>query len=227
MTRIVLSHGGTVDKFIGDAVMAFWSAPVERPDHARAACRCALGCQLAALVQRHGGMVLGVCRHHIHHSGREHKQANSGKASNRPRNRDEKCPDVLRCPQMTGHGAKFGRRKEDAIVALLTTRTTEEAARAVNVSPKTLLRWQKEPEFDLAFRAAKRAAFGQAIGRLHHLSSAAVTTLGKVMLESATPPATRVRAADSILNHTTKAIEIEDLEARVVALEGAAKANQK
>ena len=32
-----------------------------------------------------------------------------------------------RCPQMTGHGAKFGRKKEEAIVALLTTRTTEEA----------------------------------------------------------------------------------------------------
>jgi hypothetical protein len=65
---------------------------------------------------------------------------------------------------IAGHGAKFGRRKEEAIVALLTTRTTEEAARVVNISPKTLLRWQKEPEFDLAFRAAKRAAFGQAIG---------------------------------------------------------------
>ena len=65
---------------------------------------------------------------------------------------------------MTGHGAKFGRKKEEAIVALLTTRTTEEAARAVNVSAKTILRWQKEPEFDAAFRAAKRAAFGQAIG---------------------------------------------------------------
>ena len=123
---------------------------------------------------------------------------------------------------MTGHGTKFGRKKEDAIVALLTTRTVEEAARVVNISPRTLLRWMKEPEFDLAFRAAKRAAFGQAIGRLHHLSSAAVSTLGKVMLEGVTPPATKVRAADSILNHTVKAIEIEDIEARVAALEVAA-----
>jgi len=72
---------------------------------------------------------------------------------------------------MTGLGTKFGRKKEEAIVALLTTRTVEEAARAVNVSPRTLLRWQKEPEFDLAFRAAKRVAFGQAIARLHQLSS--------------------------------------------------------
>jgi hypothetical protein len=126
---------------------------------------------------------------------------------------------------MTGHGAKFGRKKEEAIVALLTTRTVEEAARAAHISAKTLLRWLKEPEFDTAYRAAKRAAFGQSIARLHHLSSAAVTTLGKVMLEPGTPPATRVRAADSILDHTTKAIEIESLEARLTELERAAEAN--
>ena len=80
---------------------------------------------------------------------------------------------------MTGHGAKFGRKKEDAIVALLTQRTIEEAARAVNVSTKTLLRWQKEPGFDAAYRAAKRAAFNQAIARLHHLAGAAVSTIGR------------------------------------------------
>ena len=125
---------------------------------------------------------------------------------------------------MLGHGTKFGRKKEEAIVALLTHRTIEEAARAIDVAPNTLLRWMKEPEFDTAYRAAKRAAFGQSIARLHHLSSAAVTTLGKVMLEPGTPPATRVRAADSILDHTTKAIEIEDIEARVAQLERAAEA---
>jgi len=126
---------------------------------------------------------------------------------------------------MTRHGAKFGRKKEEAILALLTTRTVEEAARAAHISAKTLLRWMKEPEFDAAYQAAKRAAFGQSIARRHHLSSAAVTTLGKVMLEPGTPPATRVRAADSILDHTIKAIEIESLEARLTELERAAEAN--
>jgi hypothetical protein len=67
------------------------------------------------------------------------------------------------------------------------------------------------------------AAFGQSIARLHQLCSAAVSILGKVMLDSATPPATRVRAADSILDHTTKAIEIEDIERRVSELEQTAK----
>ncbi len=35
MSQVVLSHGGTLDKFIGDAVMAFWGAPITDPQHAR------------------------------------------------------------------------------------------------------------------------------------------------------------------------------------------------
>jgi adenylate cyclase len=42
MSAAVLAHGGTIDKYIGDALMAFWNAPMEQEDHARAACRAAL-----------------------------------------------------------------------------------------------------------------------------------------------------------------------------------------
>jgi class 3 adenylate cyclase len=42
MTGTILEAGGTVDKYIGDAVMAFWGAPSPRPDHAVAAVRTAL-----------------------------------------------------------------------------------------------------------------------------------------------------------------------------------------
>jgi adenylate cyclase len=38
----VMEHGGTIDKYIGDCIMAFWNAPLEAPDHARLACRAAL-----------------------------------------------------------------------------------------------------------------------------------------------------------------------------------------
>jgi adenylate cyclase len=45
MSREVNGHGGTIDKFIGDAVMAFWGAPAANADHAVDACRAALACQ--------------------------------------------------------------------------------------------------------------------------------------------------------------------------------------
>jgi adenylate cyclase len=47
MSREVSSHGGTIDKFIGDAVMAFWGAPAANANHAVDACRAALACQRA------------------------------------------------------------------------------------------------------------------------------------------------------------------------------------
>jgi adenylate cyclase len=42
MTNLVFAHKGTLDKYMGDAVMAFWGAPIHFPDHAKHACRCAL-----------------------------------------------------------------------------------------------------------------------------------------------------------------------------------------
>lgn len=47
MTDCVHRHGGTLDKFIGDAVMAFWNAPLPVPDHAHRALACALDMQAA------------------------------------------------------------------------------------------------------------------------------------------------------------------------------------
>ena len=64
-------------------------------------------------------------------------------------------PDVRRCPHMTGHGAKFGRKMEQAVIAMLTARKMEEAAKSVGVSTKTLLRWQKLPQFDHAVPGGK------------------------------------------------------------------------
>src|SRR6266481_234695 len=126
---------------------------------------------------------------------------------------------------MKGHGTKFGRKKEEAIVALLTQRNLEEAARAIGVAPNTLLKWMKLPDFHTAYREARRAAFGQAVARLQQGSSAAATTLLKTMIDPATPASVRVRAAEVIFNHAARAIEIEDIEARVAELERGAEAS--
>ncbi len=47
MTLAVHAHGGTVDKYIGDAVMALWNAPEPCADHASRACAAALACRNA------------------------------------------------------------------------------------------------------------------------------------------------------------------------------------
>jgi hypothetical protein len=127
---------------------------------------------------------------------------------------------------MTADAAKLGRKKENAIVALLSQRNVEEAARAAGVPPRTLYRWLKEPEFKAAYREARRDGLAQAGARLHQMSAAAVSTLGKIMVDPKAPAASRVRAAHSVLEHAAKAIEIEDLEARLAALELSAKDNE-
>jgi DNA-binding MurR/RpiR family transcriptional regulator len=125
-----------------------------------------------------------------------------------------------------GHGTKFARKKEAAIAALISHRTLEEAARAVGVSPNTLLRWQRDPEFDAEFRKARRAAYGQTTARLHQASSAAVSAVLKIMVDPGAPASARLRAADIVLEHTARAIEIEDIDARVTELERAAEAGR-
>jgi hypothetical protein len=73
---------------------------------------------------------------------------------------------------MAGHGEKFGRKQEDAIAALLTQRNVEEAARTAGIGARTLLRWLKLPEFQDAYRQARREAFSQSISRLQQGTSA-------------------------------------------------------
>ena len=127
---------------------------------------------------------------------------------------------------MAAHGSKLGRKQEEAIAALLSQRSIEDAARACGLGARTLLRRLKLPEFNAAYREARRAAFSQSIARLQQATTAAVSTLLKVMVDPSTPASTRVRAADSVLDHSAKSIEIEDIEARVAELERATEANK-
>ncbi len=63
---------------------------------------------------------------------------------------------------MTGHGAKFGRKQEQAIAALLTQPSMEAAARSIGIAVKTLRTWLKVPEFHRSYLDARREVVSQA-----------------------------------------------------------------
>jgi len=113
-------------------------------------------------------------------------------------------------------------RQDRLIVALLEHPTLEKAAAAAGVSDVTLWRNLQKPEFAEAYRKARREAFSQSVARLQHASNAAVGTLLRVMTDREAPAASRVRAADVILQTAFRGMEMEDIEARVSELERAA-----
>ena len=47
LSEEIMNHHGTIDKFIGDAVMALWNAPADDPDHTVHACEAILACLAA------------------------------------------------------------------------------------------------------------------------------------------------------------------------------------
>ncbi|MGF9758904.1 adenylate/guanylate cyclase domain-containing protein [Microvirga sp. 0TCS3.31] len=47
LSAVITEHGGTVDKFVGDAIMAIWNAPADDPDHVAHACAAVLACREA------------------------------------------------------------------------------------------------------------------------------------------------------------------------------------
>lgn len=55
LSEIVMAHGGTIDKYMGDCVMAFWGAPLDDPDHASHAVEAALA-MLAAMPDINAGL---------------------------------------------------------------------------------------------------------------------------------------------------------------------------
>jgi len=127
---------------------------------------------------------------------------------------------------MTGHGSKFGRKKEAAIAALLTHRSIEDAARAVDLTPSTLVRWLKFPDFVKEYRAARREVVNQSVARLQQATGAAGTVMLKLMMDPNVPAAVRLRAAECVFDRAFQGVEIEDLEERVAELERAADATK-
>jgi hypothetical protein len=105
---------------------------------------------------------------------------------------------------------------------LLSQKSIEDAARAINIGANTLLRWLQVPEFQAAYRKARREAVRQAVARLQQATGAAAITVLKLMTDASMPAAVRLRAAECVFDQAIKGVELDDIEARVAALEAAA-----
>jgi Helix-turn-helix domain len=120
-------------------------------------------------------------------------------------------------PPAAGHGAKYPRRKEEAITQLLRQRSVAHAARAAGIGTQTLYRWLKDPAFDAAYRATARAVFAPAMMLLQNQYSEAVTIVRNFSRDTTIPETTRGKATRYVLEETQK-IEMEEQEARLAEL---------
>jgi DNA-binding MurR/RpiR family transcriptional regulator len=120
---------------------------------------------------------------------------------------------------MKAHGEKLSRKQELAIAALLTCRAITDAAHQCGIGEVTLHRWLKDAGFQTAYREARRAVVQQAITQVQRATGEAVETLRNVMQDPEAPASARVSAARVVLETAVKAVELEDLEARILALE--------
>ena len=102
----------------------------------------------------------------------------------------------------------------------------EDAAQAINVAPRTMLRWLQVPEFRAAYLKARREAVGQSIARMQQATGAATITVLKLMTDPNVPAAVKLRAAECVFTHAIKGVELEDIETRLANLGRSAEATK-
>jgi hypothetical protein len=119
----------------------------------------------------------------------------------------------------TGRSSKKTRQREQLILALLQQPSLEKAAESIGISRSTAWRIQRTPEFQQECLQARRDALSQCRARLQQASGAAATTLVKLMIDPNVPAASRVRAADCVLEHAAQALVSEDVELRLQRME--------
>src|SRR5262245_10490381 len=78
---------------------------------------------------------------------------------------------------MKGHGERLTRKQEQAIAALLTLPTIEQAAASMDLNEKTLRRWLTDPAFLAAYREARRQIVEGAVAELQQAAKDAAATL--------------------------------------------------
>jgi len=121
--------------------------------------------------------------------------------------------------ERSGKRAKKNGKREQLIIALLQQTDLEKAAKSIGVSTSTAYRIRKTPEFQAEYLNARRDSVSQSMARLQQGCGAATSTLLKIMLDPTNPVASRVRAADRVMEHAKNFLEFEYVEVRLLRLE--------
>lgn len=118
---------------------------------------------------------------------------------------------------MIGHGEKLSRKQELAIAALISAGTIKEAAQNCGISEATLWRWLQKPEFQTAYRAARRQLVEHAISELQAAMGEAVMTLRRNL--NCGNRAVETRCAQLIIAFGQGGVELIDLQQRIGCIE--------
>jgi hypothetical protein len=110
-------------------------------------------------------------------------------------------------------------RQQKALIALLNEDSAALRTESSGVPERTIYLWLKQSVFDAAYREARRQAVGQAVAHAQRQSGAAVAVLVAIMNDGGKPSAVRVSAAAKVIELSIKAVELEDLQARLEVLE--------
>lgn len=103
--------------------------------------------------------------------------------------------------------------------AVLASSTMDKAAEALNISRRTLYRLLEQPELATALRRARGQMLEQAVSKLQEEANEAVATLGSVMRDKRASAASKVKAAETVLQYAFRGSEFIDMVARVAELE--------
>jgi len=117
-----------------------------------------------------------------------------------------------------GHRRKKGQRLDAFIEAMMTRKTTEEAAVAAGISPATAYRWLQDPLIIERLAAARRDSMARCMSRLQANATRAADNLDKLQ-QSAESEAVRLGASRATLEFAFKTTELTDVIERLDALE--------
>lgn len=108
---------------------------------------------------------------------------------------------------------------EQVITALLNCGSLRKAAESLGTTANTLSNRLKKEDFRKRYEAAKSELLNEAVETMKSQLTGAVDTLTEVMNNKENPPTVRVSAADSLLRHSVRYIEIAEIESRISKLE--------